>query len=154
MVLWIWKLNIKMRMFRLSCTCAKYHPVPRSPFKHSVVSSNSDSGQLRFWSDCADAQADLGLRCSHIQKTRFCMAWRIYSHGGHIGHRFRPRWLSWMRRPTRDQEVAGSTPAEVGNILSWRLMKYFLRSFSPFRWFKKGSCQFLAKKCAQYWLTA
>ena len=36
-------------------------------------------------------------------------------------------------RPTGDQ-VAGSTPAEVGNILSWRLiMKYFLRSFSPFR---------------------
>ena len=28
----------------------------------------------------------------------------------------RPRWLSWMRRPTGDQEVAGSTPAEVGNI--------------------------------------
>ena len=46
----------------------------------------------------------------------------------------RPCWLSWMRRPTGDQEVAGSTPAEVGNILSWRLiMKYFLRSFSPFR---------------------
>ena len=58
-------------------------------------------------------------------------------------------------RPTGDQEVAGSTPAKVGNILSWRLiMKYFLRSFSPFRWFKKGSCQFLAKECAQYWLTA
>ena len=37
-------------------------------------------------------------------------------------------------RPTGDQEVAGSTPAEVGNILSWRLiMKYFLRSFSLFR---------------------
>ena len=67
----------------------------------------------------------------------------------------RPRWLSWMRRPTGDQEVAGSTPAVFGNILSWRLiMKYFLRSFSPFRWFKKGSCQFLAKECAQYWLTA
>ena len=66
-----------------------------------------------------------------------------------------PRWLSWMRRPTGDQEVAGSTPAGVDNILSWRLItKYFLRSFSPFRWFKKGSCQFLAKECAQYWLTA
>ena len=26
-------------------------------------------------------------------------------------------------------------------------------SFSPFRSFKKGSCQFLAKECAQYWLT-
>ena len=37
-------------------------------------------------------------------------------------------------RPTGDQEVASSTPAEAGNILSWRLiMKYFLRSFSPFR---------------------
>ena len=67
----------------------------------------------------------------------------------------RSRWLSWMRRSTGDQEVAGSTPAEVDNSLSWRLiMKYFLRSFSPFRWFKKGSCQFLAKECAQYWLTA
>ena len=45
----------------------------------------------------------------------------------------RPQWLSWMRCPTGDQEVAGSTPAEVGNILSWRLiMKYFLRSFSLF----------------------
>ena len=63
-----------------------------------------------------------------------------------------PRWLRWMRRPTGDQEVVGSTPAEVSNILSWRLiMNYFLRSFSPF---KKGSCQFLAKECAQYWLTA
>ena len=41
------------------------------------------------------------------------------------------------------------------HLHSWRLiMKYFLRSFSPFRWFKKGSCQFLAKECAQYWLTA
>ena len=70
-------------------------------------------------------------------------------------YHLRPRWLSWMRCPTGDQEVAGSTPAEVGNILSWRLiMKYFLRSFSPFRWFKKGSCQFLAKECAQNWLTA
>ena len=50
-------------------------------------------------------------------------------------------------RLTGDQEVAGLTPAEVSNILSWRLiMKYF----SPLRWFKKGSCQFLAKECAQY----
>ena len=33
-------------------------------------------------------------------------------------------------------------PRQVGKILSWRLiMKYFLQSFSPFSWFKKGSCQ-------------
>ena len=32
-----------------------------------------------------------------------------------------------MRSPTGDQEVAGSTPAKVGNILSWRLiMKYIV----------------------------
>ena len=82
--------------------------------------------------------------------------WLSYcSSTSYLELRGRPRWLSWMRRPTGDQEVAGSTPAEVGNILSWRLiMKYFLRSFSPFRWFKKGSCQFLTKECAQYWLTA
>ena len=42
--------------------------------------------------------------------------------------------------PTGDQEVASSIPARSGNILSWRLiMKYFLPSFSPFRWFRKGS---------------
>ena len=36
-------------------------------------------------------------------------------------------------RLTGDQEVAGSTPAGSGNILSWRLiMKYLLWSFSLF----------------------
>ena len=33
---------------------------------HYVVSSASFSGQWRPWSDCADAQADLGLRCPHM----------------------------------------------------------------------------------------
>ena len=36
-----------------------------------------------------------------------------------------PRWLSWMGRPTGDQEVAGSTPAKIGNILSWRSWNIF-----------------------------
>ena len=31
----------------------------------------------------------------------------------------RPQWLSWMRRPTGDQEGMGSTPAEVG--WSWNI---------------------------------
>ena len=85
-----------------------------------------------------------------------CWCFLVFSIPAHANRVFsRPQWLSWMRRPTEDQEVAGSTPAEVDNILSWRLIvKYFLWSFSPFHWFKKGSCQFLAKECAQYWLTA
>ena len=67
----------------------------------------------------------------------------------------RPRWLSWMRVWLETRRSRVRPPAEVGNILSWRLiMKYFLRSFAPFHWFKKGSCQFLAKECTQYWLTA
>ena len=51
-------------------------------------------------------------------------------------------------RPTGDHEVAGSIPAAWSvNILSWRLIKkYFLRSFSPFRGFRKGSCQFLTRE--------
>ena len=49
---------------------------------------------------------------------------------------------------TGDQEGVNSR-LRSGNILSLRLiMKSFLRSFSPFRWFKKGSYQLLAKECA------
>ena len=53
-------------------------------------------------------------------------------------------------RLTGDQEVAGSIHTGPGNILSWKvIMKYFLRTFSPFRWFKKGIFQFLAIDSAQ-----
>ena len=49
-------------------------------------------------------------------------------------------------RPTGDQEIAGLTPAESATLFRGDLiMKYFLRTFSPFRWFKKCSCQFLVK---------
>ena len=34
------------------------------------------------------------------------------------------------------------------------IIEYFLQSFSCLRCFKKGSCQFLAKECAHYWLIA
>ena len=45
-------------------------------------------------------------------------------------------------RLTGDQ-VVGSTPTGSGTFFQEDLiMKYFLWSFSPFRWFKKGSCQF------------
>ena len=39
----------KMLRFRSSCTCSKYHPVPCSLFIHSVVSSDSISGQWSPW---------------------------------------------------------------------------------------------------------
>ena len=54
-------------------------------------------------------------------------------------------------RPTEDQEVLGSTPTGSATFF---IVKYFLRSFPSADSRKKGSCQFLAKECAQYWLTA
>ena len=77
------------RCLRTCATCADSdHPAPAqsitrafvlssigchygSPFIHSVVSNDSVSGQWRPWSDCADAQADLGLRCPHMPEDTF-----------------------------------------------------------------------------------
>ena len=48
-----------------------------------------------------------------------------------------------MRRPT-GPGGRGFNPAEVSNILLWRLiMKYFLRSFSPFRRFRSARKSYL-----------
>ena len=46
---------------------------------------------------------------------------------------------------TGDPEVASSTPTWSASFFHGDLMKYFLCSF-PSADFKKGSCQFLAKK--------
>ena len=53
------------------CTCAKSHLGICSAFKHSVISNDSVSGRRRPWSDCADAQADLDFRCSHMSEDTF-----------------------------------------------------------------------------------
>ena len=72
-----------------------------------------------------------------------------------------PRWLSrmgvwfviWRLRVRSgclicNLEVAGSIPTRSCNIhILGLIMKYFLQSFSPFGWFKKGSYQFLMKEC-------
>ena len=54
-----------------SHACAKYHSGICSPLIHSIVSSDSVSGLRRPWSDYADAQADLGLRCPHMPEDIF-----------------------------------------------------------------------------------
>ena len=61
-----------------------------------------------------------------------------------------------MRRPTGDQEAAGSTPAEVGNVLSWRLNDHEIFSTVIFSLplIQEGQLSVSAKECAQYWLTA
>ena len=59
-------------------------------------------------------------------------------------------------RPTPDQEVADSTPAEVGNIPSWRFDHEILSTvILSHPLIQEGQLSFfLAKECAQYWLTA
>ena len=64
----------KLCSFRSSCAFAKHHPGLSSSFIHSVVYNNSVTGQWRPWSDCADAQADLGLRWPYMPED-------IFSHG-------------------------------------------------------------------------
>ena len=104
------------------------------------------------WSDCILSIFSNEIRLiisyafltdsSHEMSSLIFLGRRLFNRLSPLDQYRQPRWLSWMRRPTEDQEVAGSIPAEVGNILSWRLiMKYFLWSFSPFRWFKKSSCR-------------
>ena len=57
-------------------------------------------------------------------------------------------------RLTGDQKVEGLTPAGSATCFCGDLIvKYFLQSFSPFCWFKKGSCQFVVKECGLYWFT-
>ena len=41
------------------------------PLIHSIVSSDSISGQRRPRLHCADAQADLGLRCPRMSEVTF-----------------------------------------------------------------------------------
>ena len=53
------------------------------------------SEQRRFWRDCADAQACLNLRCSHMRLVpnsldAVQMLWSRYE--------IRPKWLEWQSR--------------------------------------------------------
>ena len=53
------------------CAYVKYHSDLCSPFIHSVISNDSVNRKGRPWSDCANAQADLGFHCPQCPKTRF-----------------------------------------------------------------------------------
>ena len=73
--------------------------------------------------------------------------WLIINHlsgnGLFITSLCRPRWLSWMRVRLETRRSRVRPPPRAATFV-----KYFLQSFSPFHWFKKGSCQFLTKKWA------
>ena len=83
----------------------------------------------RFLSACTSMQPDQGLRWSCAFYSLWAIQRAIASLGGSVG--CTSDWWSGC---------CGFDPRQIGNILSWRLiMKYFLQSFSPFHWFKKGN---------------
>ena len=109
-------------------------------FQHSNFNVRLANNFNKFWTTrlcwCADKYYNKCLDFSHLTQTNNCSGYWppnrgsvkliFYAHTDTVLTCRRLRWLSWMHRPTGDQEVAGSTPAEVGNILSWRLIvKYF-----------------------------
>ena len=65
-----------------------------------------------------------------------------------------PRWLNWMRRPTGDQEVAGSTPRR-----GWQHSfvetdhEIFSTVILSLPLIQEGQLS-VSGECAQYWLTA
>ena len=98
------------------------------------------------WSEWADAHANVSLCWAHMPFCWFCHATAHY-----IGFTFQ-RLGAVARSDTRPpgvRTVAGSILTSGKNsfveIWSW---KKLLRPFSPYRWFKKGSCQLLAKESA------
>ena len=151
-------------------TCAPNEDSNQPVYPHSLISvfivrikklcslGYPKCAQWRVWSDSAKTRDDANFRWKHMIEgmTAIALLWLIYSkRNGHYELRTHSKnnqsasVAQLDARPTGDQEVAGSTPAEVDNILSWRLiMNHFLRSFSPFRWFKKDSYQFQAKEGA------
>ena len=52
-------------------TYAKSHPDSCSPLKHFIVFNDSVYEQKIPWSDCANAQADLGICCQHMPESTF-----------------------------------------------------------------------------------
>ena len=79
----------KKRILRSSCACARYYPGLVSLLTYNVVSNHSVCGHGRPWSDCADAQADLGLCCPHAPEDTLvhCTA-RILSYDENLQDRY------------------------------------------------------------------
>ena len=114
----------------------------KKKMKKCLILSYVDSKE---WSNCTGAQSNLSLHCVHARRYIYKLC---------INPDICILRLSWMHvRLVIRRFWVWPLPLGWQHFL-WRLiMKYFLWSFSPFCWLRKVSWQFLAKECAQYWLT-
>ena len=66
-----------------------------------------------------------------------------------LAQSFGPGAVARLEACSLGMQAAPSSIPTSGTFFRWDLvMKTFLRPFSFFRWFKKSSCQLLAKECA------
>ena len=103
----------------------------------------------------SEEQSDQGPHCLPVCKNRFEKSARIFSRR-HKQTFSDTVFLSALRvkapfTTAADDNFDFSFIFQRKQVVTFHLN--FLRSFFPFCCFKKGSCQFLAKECAQYWLT-
>ena len=128
--------------------------------------------QRRLWSDCKDAQADLSIRWASRQKVHYLSCCSYVEENRTNNVKNSPRTgsscLRYILTVTltiaglrgsvgcmSDWWSGGSTPAgrQRSFVVIWSKNIIF-GSFSPFHCVKKCSCQFLAKECAHYRLSA
>ena len=77
-----------------------------SPFIHFIISNNSVSREGSPWSDCTNAQADLGLWCPHTPEDMFSLGLvhltlvlmlKYFDHRGMYVRSYHKKW-SWIKR--------------------------------------------------------
>ena len=69
--------------------------------------------------------------------------------GLYFFHSHEPGVVAWSEASSLGMQAAPNSIPTSGTFFRGDLvMKTFLWPFSLFRWFKKSSCQLLAKKCA------
>ena len=106
-----------------SRACAKSHPCICSSLIYSIVSNESVSGQQRPWSDCADAQADLGLRSPHISEDKFSHAIWMYYLGRVMRKRvFKQIWAVKAKISLRIRAVWSGPSLSAARIIGYYRM--------------------------------
>ena len=108
--------------------------------KKPWVLSYPMSAQRRLWSDWADAGHTHILLVLHVA----AQLWKTKCH-----ILFKPGTVARSEASSLGMQAALSSIPMSGTFFRGDLvMKTFLWPFSLFRWFKKSSCQLLAKECA------
>ena len=96
----------------------------------------SAGGQRRFWSDWADAQADLSLRWAHIPFCRFChVAAHFYFPVGHIFFQcdiFSIEWWGKNKETMLHKIAANCTVNENENSHSYKVCCQIYHVFMTF----------------------